>query len=152
MTLERHSGATASGATATASSGTVAGPIAGDGRELKTVAAVGPGGGLVRGIYLMARRADTVERAIADPRSIYASPEQVLKDRRFGIAEKRAVLESWERSARERDADRAGPEGEASMHERILAALARLEEETAGPATGSPAGDAAGVPEAGEER
>lgn len=94
----------------------------------------------------MARRADTVERAIADPRSIYASPEQVLKDRRFGVAEKRAVLESWERSARERESDLARREGEASLHERVLAALARLAEEEAGVAPPGPS--EGGVPEA----
>lgn len=97
----------------------------------------------------MARRADTVERAIADPRSIYASPEQVLKDRRFGRAEKRAVLESWERTAREQESgDPAAPDGEASLLERVLTALARLAEEEAG----SPEGAASDEPGAGDER
>lgn len=63
------------------------------------------------------------EREEAVPWADYATPEEVLADRRLSDVEKRTVLESWERHVRERPAD-----GAANSLETLSAALATMPE------------------------
>jgi hypothetical protein len=81
-----------------------------------------------------------LERAVIEPSSVYETPEDVLADSRLDDAEKRRVLESWERDARElavaEDENMAG--GEPNRLNAVLAALAKLpaaDERPRGPAT-----------------
>lgn len=64
----------------------------------------------------------------ADYRTRYASPEAVLTDDALTAAQKAAVLEQWERDARElavaEEEGMAG--GERAMLDRVIAALHRL--------------------------
>lgn len=81
-----------------------------------------------------------LERAVVQPWSVYKAPEEVLADSRLSDAEKRRVLESWERDARElavaEDENMAG--GEPNRLGAVLEALAKLpaeDERPRGPAT-----------------
>lgn len=81
-----------------------------------------------------------LERAVSRPWSVYKTPESVLADTRLSAAEKRRVLESWERDARElavAEEENMGG-GEPDMLGRVLEALATLppvEEKSRGPNT-----------------
>lgn len=82
-----------------------------------------------------------VEKAVAQPRKAYATPEEVLSDGQLSAAEKRRILESWERDARElavAEEENMGG-GEPNMLDRVVAALNQLpldeEERPRGPAT-----------------
>jgi hypothetical protein len=87
---------------------------------------------------MMAQR--ELERAVIEPSSVYATPEDVLADSRLDDADKRRVLESWERDARElavaEEENMAG--GEPNRLGAVLEALAKLpaaDERPRGPAT-----------------
>lgn len=82
-----------------------------------------------------------VEKAVAQPWKAYATPEEVLADKQLSSAEKRRILESWERDARElavAEEENMGG-GEPNMLDRVMAALSQLpldgEERPRGPAT-----------------
>jgi hypothetical protein len=82
-----------------------------------------------------------LEKAVAQPGSVYKTPEAVLVDTRLNDAEKRRVLESWEQDARElavAEEENMGG-GEPDMLGRVLEALATLpaenNERPRGPAT-----------------
>jgi hypothetical protein len=81
-----------------------------------------------------------LEKAVAQPGSVYKTPEAVLVDTRLNDAEKRRVLESWEQDARElavAEEENMGG-GEPDMLGRVLEALATLpaeNERLRGPAT-----------------
>ncbi|MGF1628580.1 MAG: hypothetical protein ACFCUT_03850 [Kiloniellaceae bacterium] len=81
-----------------------------------------------------------LEKAVTQPWSVYKTPEAVLVDTRLNDAEKRRVLESWERDARElavAEEENMGG-GEPDMLGRVLEALATLpagDERPRGPAT-----------------
>lgn len=81
-----------------------------------------------------------LDKAVTQPWSVYNEPEEVLADDRLSDAEKRRVLESWERDARElavaEEENMAG--GEPNRLGSVLEALATLpaeEERPRGPAT-----------------
>jgi hypothetical protein len=81
-----------------------------------------------------------LERAVVQPWSVYKEPEEVLADSRLDDTQKRRVLESWERDARElavaEDENMAG--GEPNRLGAVLEALAKLpaeDERPRGPAT-----------------
>jgi hypothetical protein len=87
---------------------------------------------------MMAQR--ELERAVIEPSSVYEAPEDVLADSRLDDADKRRVLESWERDARElavaEEENMAG--GEPNRLGAVLEALAKLpaaDERPRGPAT-----------------
>ena len=87
---------------------------------------------------MMAQR--ELERAVTQPSSVYEAPEDVLADSRLDDTQKRRVLESWERDARElavaEDENMAG--GEPNRLGAVLEALAKLpatDERPRGPAT-----------------
>lgn len=81
-----------------------------------------------------------LDRAVARPWSVYKTPEAVLADRRLDPAQKRRVLESWERDARElavAEEENMGG-GEPDMLGRVLEALSTLpagDERPRGPGT-----------------
>jgi len=82
-----------------------------------------------------------LKNAVTRPWSVYKAPEDVLADRKLTDAQKRRVLESWERDARElavAEEENMGG-GEPSMLGRVLEALATLpagdDERPRGPAT-----------------
>jgi hypothetical protein len=74
----------------------------------------------------------TTERAKLDPRSLYASPQEVLDDAALSHAQKAAILRQWEYDARElqtaEDENMAG--GEPSRLTEVRRALDRLGAET----------------------
>ncbi|GAB4394284.1 MAG: hypothetical protein Tsb0032_18020 [Kiloniellaceae bacterium] len=82
-----------------------------------------------------------LERAVAQPWKVYRSPEDVLADDSLSDDEKRQILESWERDARElavaEDENMGG--GEPNMLDRVAQALNTLPvstpERPRGPAT-----------------
>lgn len=81
-----------------------------------------------------------VDRAVSRPWSVYKTPEAVLADRRLDAAQKRRILESWERDARElavAEEENMGG-GEPDMLGRVLEALSTLpaaDERPRGPGT-----------------
>lgn len=81
-----------------------------------------------------------LDRAVSRPWSVYKTPEAVLADRRLDPAEKRQILESWERDARElavAEEENMGG-GEPDMLGRVLEALSTLpatDERPRGPGT-----------------
>jgi hypothetical protein len=81
-----------------------------------------------------------LDRAVSRPWSVYQTPEAVLADRRLDPAQKRSILESWERDSRElavAEEENMGG-GEPDMLGRVLEALATLpavDERPRGPAT-----------------
>jgi len=82
-----------------------------------------------------------IEKAVAQPGAVFKTPEAVLVDSRLSDAEKRRVLESWERDARElsvAEEENMGG-GEPDMLARVLEALATLpardDERPRGPST-----------------
>ena len=81
-----------------------------------------------------------LERAVARPWSVYRTPESVLADTRLNAAQKRRILESWERDSRElavAEEENMGG-GEPDMLGRVLEALSTLpagDERPRGPAT-----------------
>ena len=81
-----------------------------------------------------------LERAVTRPWSIYKTPEAVLADRRLDPAQKRRILESWERDSRElavAEEENMGG-GEPDMLGRVLEALSTLpagDERPRGPGT-----------------
>ncbi|GAB4368578.1 MAG: hypothetical protein Kow00114_27930 [Kiloniellaceae bacterium] len=86
-----------------------------------------------------ARQAEK-DRAITQPWSVYDKPDDVLADERLSDGEKRRILESWERDARElavAEEENMGG-GEPSQLDSVLQALAKLpapDERPRGPAT-----------------
>jgi hypothetical protein len=81
-----------------------------------------------------------IDKAISQPWTVYNVPEDVLADDRLTEAQKRRVLEGWERDARElavaEDENMGG--GEPNMLGRVLQALGKLPaegERLRGPAT-----------------
>jgi hypothetical protein len=69
-----------------------------------------------------------LDRAVSRPWSVYKTPEAVLADRRLDPAQKRRILESWERDSRElavAEEENMGG-GEPDMLGRVLEALATL--------------------------
>lgn len=81
-----------------------------------------------------------LERAVTRPWSVYKTPEAVLADRRLDPAQKRRILESWERDSRElavAEEENMGG-GEPDMLGRVLEALSTLpagDERARGPGT-----------------
>lgn len=81
-----------------------------------------------------------LEKAVLQPWAAYKTPEEVLADRALNDSEKRRILESWERDARElavAEEENMGG-GEPNMLHRVLQALTQLpaqEEHPRGPAT-----------------
>ncbi len=81
-----------------------------------------------------------LDQAVARPWSEYKTPEAVLADQRLDAAQKRRILESWERDARElavAEEENMGG-GEPDMLGRVLEALSTLpaeDERPRGPAT-----------------
>jgi hypothetical protein len=81
-----------------------------------------------------------LDRAVSRPWSVYKTPEAVLADRRLDSAQKRRILESWERDARElavAEEENMGG-GEPDMLGRVLEALSTLpavDERPRGPGT-----------------
>lgn len=82
-----------------------------------------------------------MEKAVAQPWKVYAAPEEVLTDEKLSTSEKRRILESWERDARElavAEEENMGG-GEPNMLDRVVTALTQLpadaEEQPRGPAT-----------------
>lgn len=82
-----------------------------------------------------------IEAAVSHPSNVYATPEDVLTDDRLSPGDKRRVLESWERDARElavAEEENMGG-GEPNMLGRVLTALSQLpledDERPRGPAT-----------------
>lgn len=81
-----------------------------------------------------------VEEAVARPWAAYQTPEAVLNDDATTAAQKRRILESWERDSRElavAEEENMGG-GESNMLGRVLEALATLpapDERQRGPAT-----------------
>ena len=80
------------------------------------------------------------DRAVTRPWAVYKAPEDVLADTTLSDAQKRRILESWERDARElavAEEENMGG-GEPNDLDRVLQALAKLpapEERPRGPAT-----------------
>lgn len=89
---------------------------------------------------------EKLDNAVAQPRSVYRTPEEVLVDHSLTDDQKRRVLQSWEQDARElavAEEENMGG-GEPDMLDRVVRALATLpagDEKPRGPATihGSPA-------------
>jgi hypothetical protein len=81
-----------------------------------------------------------LEQAVSRPWSVYKTPEAVLADRRLDPAQKRRILESWERDSRElavAEEENMGG-GEPDMLGRVLEALSTLpavDERPRGPGT-----------------
>jgi len=81
-----------------------------------------------------------LERAVTRPWSVYKTPEAVLADRQLDPAQKRRILESWERDSRElavAEEENMGG-GEPDMLSRVLEALSTLpavDERPRGPGT-----------------
>jgi len=82
-----------------------------------------------------------LEKAVSQPWTVYDNPEDVLADKALSDAQKRRVLESWERDARElavAEEENMGG-GEPNKLDRVLQALAKLppveSERPRGPAT-----------------
>lgn len=81
-----------------------------------------------------------LDQALAQPWSVYDSPEDVLADTRLSDAQKRRILESWERDARElavAEEENMGG-GEPNRLDAVLQALTKLpapDERPRGPAT-----------------
>lgn len=81
-----------------------------------------------------------LDRAVSRPWSVYKTPEAVLADRRLDPAQKRRILESWERDSREMavaEEENMGG-GEPDMLDRVLEALSTLpagDERPRGPGT-----------------
>jgi hypothetical protein len=81
-----------------------------------------------------------LEKAVQRPWDAYKTPEEVLADRSLSDEDKRRVLESWERDARElavAEEENMGG-GEPNMLHRVLQALNELpapDERPRGPAT-----------------
>jgi len=81
-----------------------------------------------------------LERAVTRPWSVYKTPEAVLADRQLDPAQKRRILESWERDSRElavAEEENMGG-GEPDMLGRVLEALSTLpagDERPRGPGT-----------------
>jgi len=81
-----------------------------------------------------------LEQAVTRPWSVYKTPESVLADRRLDPAQKRRILESWERDSRElavAEEENMGG-GEPDMLSRVLEALSTLpavDERPRGPGT-----------------
>lgn len=100
-----------------------------------------------------------LDKAVAQPWTVYEAPADVLADSRLTDGQKRRILESWEHDARElavaEQENMAG--GERSQLNRVLDALARLpgeDERPRGPATahGSQATPSAAAPAGGGQR
>lgn len=98
-----------------------------------------------------------LDKAVAQPWTVYEAPADVLADSRLTDSQKRRILESWEHDARElavaEQENMAG--GERSQLNRVLEALARLpgeDERPRGPATahGSQATPSAAAPAGGQ--
>jgi hypothetical protein len=72
------------------------------------------------------------ERALHDPRAVFAEPKEVLADRDLSADQKHAVLESWRQDALRLSASEgesmAG--GEEAMLQRVCDALRELEQQT----------------------
>ena len=73
-------------------------------------------------------RKSDYEKALRDPKSVYATPEQVLADPRLDRYGKRAILKTWQQDAelllKAEDEGMAG--GEQNMLRRVRQALDRL--------------------------
>jgi hypothetical protein len=70
-----------------------------------------------------------VARALHDPSSVYAAPMQVVDDDALGLADKRRILETWQRDAlllSEAEAENMGG-GERARLREVLLALAELD-------------------------
>lgn len=74
------------------------------------------------------RQTPSLEQALLDPGSVYASPEAVADDRNLTLEQKIAVLRSWEYDAAElavaEEEGMRGPEN--GLLQRILLTLTRL--------------------------
>lgn len=68
---------------------------------------------------------NAADRTPQDPRTVYESPEAVLRSAQLGRQDKRDILERWRRLSRAEAAD-AGPD----LVTRIMRALAFLDVET----------------------
>jgi hypothetical protein len=66
------------------------------------------------------------ERALHDPRAVFAEPKEVLADRDLSADQKHAVLESWRQDALRLSASG----GEDAMLQRVCDALRELEQQT----------------------
>lgn len=79
----------------------------------------------------MSRKDVDLEQLVLDPRAHFSSPEEVLADGALTDADKRAVLRSWERDARELAvAEEEGMGGgERDVLQRIVDALRSLDGE-----------------------
>ena len=81
----------------------------------------------------MARQNPDLRKAREDPKAAFGTPERVLGDAALDRASKRAILESWERDARELAvAEEEGMGGgEQSMLQRVLSALEAVSDASA---------------------
>lgn len=88
----------------------------------------------------MTKTKEEIDKAVAQPWTVYRTPEEVLADGSLDDSQKRRILESWQLDARElavAEEENMGG-GESSPLDRVLQALATLpseDERPRGPAT-----------------
>jgi hypothetical protein len=75
---------------------------------------------------------DLKERALHDPRSVFATPEEVVQSPQLAIEHKRSILERWRQLIRSAPSHRDEPAREPGLATRLARALAFLDTETGG--------------------
>lgn len=72
-----------------------------------------------------------LEKALSDPAAEFASPEDVVKDERLTLDQKRAILEQWQQDARllEKAAAEKMTGGEPNLLHQVSEAIIRLDEQ-----------------------
>jgi hypothetical protein len=73
---------------------------------------------------VMVKREKFLEDAKADPARIYRSPNDVLRDRRLTVGDRREILAAWERKIAEE-----GGEGEPELIALVQRALQELDDD-----------------------